>query len=443
MKGLRKILFTLLLIIPGIVLAAGSVTVNKTSVSVEEGKSVTIAVAAKNAAGKVTISSGDKSIATVDKASEWVENQTLNVTIKGVKAGTTKVTVVVDAATFDEEVIKKTYTVNVTVTKPKSGNANLASLNVDGSPVSNFSAGKLNYALGTTRAATITIDAKAADEKAKVEGNGSKNLKYGKNTLKVVVTAENGTKKTYVITITKVDERSSDNDLKSLSISAGSINFNKNTTSYTLKVGHDVSSVVIKAEANDKAAGVSGTGTKTLKDYNNTFNVVVTAENQTKKTYTIKIIRADAQGNYGQLSKDNDLKSLSVEGYELAFSKDKTSYDLIVEEDVDTIVVNAVAQAEQALVSVSGNEGLKAGENEVKVTVTAENGDVKTYTINVFKKGEPEAEEPAEEPKETAKKEDKKADNDNIWKKIAIVSLMVNAFLLIVLIAVASKKSKR
>jgi len=437
MKGIKKLLFTLLLVIPSIVLAAGSVTVNKSSITIEKGKSATFTVTANNSAGKVTFKSNNTGIATINKSSEWVEKGSTTVTVKGANVGSTTITVDVNAATFDEVPIKKTYTIKVNVTKPKSSNNYLASLTVDGKSVPGFSAGKTSYNMGTTKANSISIGASVADSSAKLSGTGSKSLRYGKNTFNVVVTAENGSKKTYHVSITKQDERNTDNTLKSLSVSAGNIDFHRNTTSYTLKVGHDVSSVSITASANDSKASVSGTGTKSLKDYNNTFSVVVTAENQTKRTYTIKIIRADESGNYGKLSSDNELKSLSVEGYDLAFDKNKTNYDLIVEEDVDSITVNTKASSEQALINVSGNEGLKPGNNEVKVSVTAENGDVNTYTINVFKKGEI---------KEEAKEESKEKKNNlgfNIWTIISAILLVINLILLLVIKKLVGKLDKQ
>ena len=197
MKGLKKILFTLILMLPVMVFAAGSVTVNKTSISVENGKTATFTVTANNAAGKVTFKSNNNGIASINKSSEWVEKGSTTVTVTGVSVGSATITVTVDAATFDEEPIKTTYYVTVNVTKPKSGNNNLSSLSVDGSSVSGFSAGKTSYSLGTTKANSITIAASAEDSAAKVSGTGSKSLKYGKNTFNVVVTAENGSKKTY------------------------------------------------------------------------------------------------------------------------------------------------------------------------------------------------------------------------------------------------------
>lgn len=80
---------------------------------------------------------------------------------------------------------------------------------------------------------------------------------------------------------------------------------------------------------------------------------------------------------------------LSVEGLTPAFSKNITSYSLNVGENVDTIKVNASVEHSRATYSVLGNTGLKDGENVVKVKVTAEDGTVKTYTINVLKSDDP------------------------------------------------------
>lgn len=86
-------------------------------------------------------------------------------------------------------------------------------------------------------------------------------------------------------------------------------------------------------------------------------------------------------------SKNNNLKSLKVSEGTLSpdFNKDVTNYKLSVGKDVEKITVNAEAEDEKAKVEISGNEDLKEGANTVKVIVTAENGDTKTYTISVTK----------------------------------------------------------
>lgn len=391
MKKTKKILLIiamLLLLLPIKIFAAGGVSVNSSSITLENGGGTSFKITATNAAGKVTITSNNTGVVTVDKTSEWVENQTITVNVKAIAPGNTTITVNVNAATFDEEPIVNTYTINVTVKPPKSSNNNLSNLSVDGKSVSGFSSSKTSYDLGTTTNGSINITATAEDGKATISGTGSKNINYGKNAFNVVVTAENGSKKTYTITITKPDNRNTDNTLSSLSVSPLDLKFNKNTTNYSFNVEHSVSSITINAKANNSKATVSGTGTKTLKDYVNTFNIVVTAENGSKKTYTIKVIRKDAEGNLGFVSKDNSLKGLSVEGYKIDFNKDKLEYSIEVDNLVDSIKVTAQVNHSGATYEVVGNTDLKVGTNTVKVNVTSESGDIKTYTINVTRKSD-------------------------------------------------------
>lgn len=82
---------------------------------------------------------------------------------------------------------------------------------------------------------------------------------------------------------------------------------------------------------------------------------------------------------------------LSVEGLSPAFQKTVTRYNLIVGDDINQITVNAIAEDSNAKVSVSGNTNLKIGTNEIKITVTAQDGKtVKNYVIEVTKTENPE-----------------------------------------------------
>ena len=84
-------------------------------------------------------------------------------------------------------------------------------------------------------------------------------------------------------------------------------------------------------------------------------------------------------------SDNNNLKSLEVSPGTLtpAFAAGTTSYGLAVGIDTDKVTVSAAPADSKASVAVSGNDGLIYGENQVKVVVTAENGNKKTYTITV------------------------------------------------------------
>ena len=77
--------------------------------------------------------------------------------------------------------------------------------------------------------------------------------------------------------------------------------------------------------------------------------------------------------------------TLSVEG--LSFKSNQTEYNIKVGEDVNSIVVGVTLAHKKATYSISGNKDLKAGNNLIKIIVTAEDGTKKTYKINVNKAG--------------------------------------------------------
>ena len=87
-------------------------------------------------------------------------------------------------------------------------------------------------------------------------------------------------------------------------------------------------------------------------------------------------------------SKDATLKSLKISPGTLspAFSSSVDSYTAEVDANTADLVVNAVASNAGAHVTLQGEKGLKAGENQVVVKVTAEDGQtIKNYSIKVTK----------------------------------------------------------
>lgn len=191
-----------------------------------------------------------------------------------------------------------------------------------------------------------------------------------------------------IITITPPP--SSNANLSSLSVSNASINFNKDTTNYTVKVGSDVTSINVSATAEDSGAKISGTGSKSLNYGDNKINVVVTAPSGDKKTYTITVTREDNR------SKNNNLSSIKLSTGTLSpsFSSGRTTYNVSVPFEVSSINVTATAEDNKAKVSVSGGSSLKAGKvTNVTIKVTAENGSVKTYTVKVTRGKDPNAAE--------------------------------------------------
>ena len=72
----------------------------------------------------------------------------------------------------------------------------------------NFKRGTLNYTINVERnIEKIKITAVAESDKATVTGDGEKTLKTGDNRFEINVFAENGSKRTYVVTVNRKDDR--------------------------------------------------------------------------------------------------------------------------------------------------------------------------------------------------------------------------------------------
>ena len=90
-------------------------------------------------------------------------------------------------------------------------------------------------------------------------------------------------------------------------------------------------------------------------------------------------------------SSDNYLKSLSIEGYNLypEFNKQNDTYTIYVKDDnINTFNVTAEADNENAKIEGIGNISVSQEERIINIKVTAENGNLKVYTINVETKTE-------------------------------------------------------
>lgn len=85
-------------------------------------------------------------------------------------------------------------------------------------------------------------------------------------------------------------------------------------------------------------------------------------------------------------SKENRLSSLNVSVGELSpkFSSDTTTYKVQLTSETSSIKVDAKSKDTKAKISGTGNHDLNIGENNIVVTVKAENGAKKTYTISVY-----------------------------------------------------------
>jgi len=99
-----------------------------------------------------------------------------------------------------------------------------------------------------------------------------------------------------------------------------------------------------------------------------------------------KSVKAWTYSEYqASLSSNNNLKSLSVSGYEITpiFSKDILEYNVKVNEDETKIKVSAMAEDSTATISGVGELEVSAGNNIFDIIVIAQNGSEKTYKLSV------------------------------------------------------------
>lgn len=122
--------------------------------------------------------------------------------------------------------------------------------------------------------------------------------------------------------------------------------------------------------------------TTTTKPTTNNNNNTTTNSNKntttTTKPTTTTTTKKSSNANISALT-------LNVEG--LKFKKSQTTYNIKVGENVDKISAGVTLESSKAVYSISGNKNLKAGNNVIKIVVTAEDGTTKTYKINVQKEG--------------------------------------------------------
>jgi beta-N-acetylglucosaminidase/uncharacterized protein YraI len=101
---------------------------------------------------------------------------------------------------------------------------------------------------------------------------------------------------------------------------------------------------------------------------------------------------APAQVPTTMFNPNNRLKSLKVldlQGNELpitpTFSQTEMNYYLIVGNAVDNVTINATTVSKLATLGGGGTVPLNVGNNEIIIPVTAQNGDIANYTVNIVR----------------------------------------------------------
>ena len=217
-------------------------------------------------------------------------------------------------------------------------------------------------------------------------------------------------------TLTVAPAKSSNNNLKELTIDGYSISFNKNTKSYNIRVGKDVKSLSIKALAEDENAKVYIRGNTNLKEGKNTITITVTAENGSKNVYYVYVTK---EASTPVANTDCDLKSLVVKGYNINFDPNILEYRITVPSTVTNIELSSTLANPESTKTTDGPNTLAFGENVYTITVTDKNGNKKVYKVIV-------AREKEEKECETCQVCDTcEEKSDTLWKAIAIILMIV------------------
>lgn len=308
-------------------------------------------------------------------------------TFKAKALGSATVSIKADVSDADgKKIFSNTVSKTISITNPPSSNNNLSSLSVSNGNI-NFNKNNTNYSVSVdSNVSSITINATSEDSGASISGTGNKNLNYGNNKFDIIVTAPSGAKKTYTININRKDIRSGNNKLSSLNVNGGTLNpkFNSNTESYSISVPYSISSLTINAKAEDAKAKVTISNNNLVAEETTAVKVIVTAENGSTKTYTINATRGKDPNKI--LSTNNYLSNLTVSTGTLSpsFNKEQENYIVYLPYEIDSIKINTqVEDTRYATVKIEGPDKLSTGNNNYKITVTAEDNSTKIYTLVV------------------------------------------------------------
>jgi hypothetical protein len=256
-----------------------------------------------------------------------------------------------------------TYTVTLNVLE--NDDATLGVFAINGADVE--SGETVNLPFGTTE---VEYVAEASDPDAGVVVDVVEDLVVGANTLTVTVTAANGTTTATYTVILSVQA----ND--DVTLGVFSVNGDDVVDGGSVNLANGVTSVTVVAEPSDTAATAVVTGATGLITGTNTLTVVVTAANgTTTATYTVSLVVANLDG---QFSNDTSLSTFKIDGKNVV-----DGGSLNVGLGRSSVTVEVVPTNAYATAIAAGNTNLVLGSNTVTVTVTADDGTIKVYTVTV------------------------------------------------------------
>lgn len=134
--------------------------------------------------------------------------------------------------------------------------------------------------------------------------------------------------------------------------------------------------VDLKIKASDDNAKVEYNQIDNLKIGNNIINIKVIAQDGTEAKYVLIIAREEA------LNANTEIE-VKIAGEKIAF--DNYRYAMEVKNNVTELDIDYTLSSDKSIAKIEGNKDFVTGKNEVKILVTAENGDSQEYVIVVTK----------------------------------------------------------
>ncbi len=239
--------------------------------------------------------------------------------------------------------------------------------------------------------------------------SGNLFMNPGLNLIEARITSADQTA-TRIISIHVHRPQPNDSTVRKLTVSEGSLSpgFDSANTSYTVNVPYTTSSIAFTPTLTDGDASATINGLAAISDHasdainlavgSNSIPVMVTSQDgSTVTAYTINVIRAAASTNA-------DLSQLNLSAASILplFSSGTISYSAEVANSVSSTTVTPTSAEAHATIKVSINGGtdesvtsgtastnlpLSAGDNLIKVQVTAQDGStVKTYSISLHRR---------------------------------------------------------
>jgi sugar lactone lactonase YvrE len=373
------------------------------------------------AAGTTSYTANAANATTFTTVTQTTTDPTATVTVNGIGmvSGSTSAQIplivgantITTVVTAQDGTTSKTYT--VTVTRAPSSIATLSALKIsNGTLTPTFTSGTTSYTAAVSNTTvSIQITPTTTDNTATVKVNGTAvtsgsasgalSLNVGTNTIKTVITAQDGaTTDTYTLTVTRAE--SSVSTLSDLQLSTGTLTpaFTSGTTSYTASVPNSTTSVNITPTSSDDGATININGEFTttsggmagpisLNIGANVINNVVTSQDgTTTHIYTVTVTRA--------ASSVATLSALKISSGTLTpvFASGTTAYTASVANTTASITVTLTTADVNASVKVNGTVvtsgkasgaiGLAVGANVISIVVLAQDGTTtQTYTVTV------------------------------------------------------------